>query len=32
MKQLGVYQPLLEPQQLVYFGIRDFETEEAVLI
>lgn len=32
MKKLGVYQPLLEPQQLVYFGIRDFETEEAVLL
>jgi len=32
LKQLGTTKPLLQPQQLVYFGIRDYEAQEATLL
>lgn len=32
MKNLGSHFPLLKPNQLVYFGIRDYEAQEAALL
>lgn len=32
MKNLGIHFPLIQPHQLVYFGIRDYEAQEATLL